>query len=47
MTHTPETQLSLYVGGELDHSEALPVARHLEDCAECRKKADELRVAAK
>lgn len=46
MTHIPETQLSLYAGGELQTSEATPIARHLEDCAECRRRAGEFRLTA-
>ena len=46
MTHIPDSQLTLYAGGELDEPEALQVASHLVDCANCRKKADEFRAAA-
>jgi anti-sigma factor RsiW len=46
MTHIPETQLSLYAGGELDASDASVTAQHLEQCVACRKKADEFRLAA-
>ena len=46
MTHIPETRLSLYAGGELDASDASVTAQHLEQCVECRKKADEFRLAA-
>lgn len=46
MTHIPDMQLSLYAGGELDASDASVTAQHLDQCAECRKKADEFRFAA-
>jgi anti-sigma factor RsiW len=43
MTHIPETQLSLYAGGDLEASAS--IARHLEDCAECRRRVEEFRLA--
>lgn len=46
MTHIPETELALYAGGDLTASESAAVAQHLEQCAECHKKAEELRRAA-
>ncbi len=46
MTHIPETELALYAGGDLTASESAAVAQHLEQCAECRNKTEELRHAA-
>ena len=45
MTHIPETELALYAGGDLTASESAAVAQHLDQCAECRNKAEELRHA--
>jgi anti-sigma factor RsiW len=46
MTHISEALLPLYAGGDLDARESAPVAEHLENCAECRRKVDEFRSAA-
>jgi anti-sigma factor RsiW len=36
----PETELVPYLRGELDPSERAEVARHLDECAQCRESAD-------
>ena len=43
MANHPETDLVPYVRGELAAAERERVARHLDECADCRQDADDLR----
>ncbi|MGH7275956.1 MAG: anti-sigma factor family protein [Candidatus Rokuibacteriota bacterium] len=43
MANHLETDLVPYVRGELDPAERERVARHLDECADCRQDADDLR----
>jgi anti-sigma factor RsiW len=46
MTHISDSELALYAGEDLGVVEAARVARHVDECEQCRKKVKEIRTAA-
>ena len=46
MTHIPEEQLALYVGGDLEGSDFRTAEEHLRECVECRVSLSEFQSSA-